>query len=107
MAFGFGVPGRDLSASDAFNLVRDLQAEPAYVILGTANTWAADVRNNVGLVNTYKLANAISPWTIGAYTNAGYPSYNLHWQQNDTTYVALLCDLKQSIIQWLICYLSS
>ncbi|PTB41834.1 hypothetical protein M441DRAFT_46943 [Trichoderma asperellum CBS 433.97] len=85
MAFGFGVAGRDLSASDAFNLVRDLQAEPAYVILGTTNNWAADVRNNNGLVNTYKLADAISPWTVGAYTDAGYLSYNFHWQQNDTT----------------------
>lgn len=90
MAFGFGVAGRDLSASDAFNLVRDLQAEPAYIILGTTNNWAADVRNNNGLVNTYKQADAISPWTIGAYNDAGYASYNFHWQQNDTTYVVML-----------------
>lgn len=65
MAFGFGVTGRDLSASDAFNLVRDLQAEAAYVILGTANNWVAEVHNNNGLINTYNLADAISPWTIG------------------------------------------
>ncbi len=84
MAFGFGIAGRNISASDAFNLVRDLKEEPSYVILGVANSWAADVRNNNGLVNAYKLADAISPWTVGAYTDAGYPSYNVHFQENDT-----------------------
>ena len=86
MAFGIGIRPA-ISESDALDLVTKLKASGTFFGLGVAQDWAGDVVNNTGHVETYKTADFISPWTIGAYLIDEYPQYYQDLQVPDFAWV--------------------
>lgn len=87
MAFGIGYTAKALSATDAEDLVNQMKSAGAYFGIGTPTNWASLVTSNSAWASALKAANLISPWTVGAYSNGGYPGYFSGTQKSDAQYV--------------------
>jgi hypothetical protein len=87
MAFGIGYTTRALSATDAENLINQMKSAGAYFGIGTPTNWASLVSSNPTWAPVMKAANLISPWTVGAYSQGGYPGYFTNTQKSDMQYV--------------------
>lgn len=86
MAFGVGFTSFKVSAADAKNLVNGMKSAETYFGIGTEIQWASLVSSNSEWAPALKAADFISPWTVGAYSYAGYPDY-FKTQQSDMQYV--------------------
>lgn len=83
MAFGIGFTSKSVSATDAENLVNQMKSAGTYFGIGTPTNWASLVNSNSAWAPAIKAANLISPWTVGAYSKAGYSSFFTNTQKSD------------------------
>jgi hypothetical protein len=90
MAFGIAYTDFALTASDAENLINQMKSAGAYFGIGTPTNWASLISSNSAWAAVLKAANLISPWTVGAYSNSGYPGYHSGTQTSDAQYVKSL-----------------
>jgi hypothetical protein len=86
MAFGVGFTSFQVSATDAKNLVSGMKSAGTYFCIGTETQWASLVTSNSDWAPALKAADFVSPWTVGAYSKAGYAGY-FKTQQSDAKYV--------------------
>jgi len=86
MAFGIAYTDFALAASDAENLINQMRSAGAYFGIGTPTNWASLISSNSAWSPVLKAANLISPWTVGAYSDGGYPEYHNGTQTSDAQY---------------------
>ncbi|KAI0199789.1 hypothetical protein F4808DRAFT_461445 [Astrocystis sublimbata] len=96
--WGLGVVST-VTADDGAAIVKALKAAGWYVILGVQQAWRSELNQDGGFGEVYRLADMIQPWTVGAYSNDGYPGFRSGQQADDASALKDL-GIDSSIVVW-------
>ncbi|MDQ2718644.1 MAG: T9SS type A sorting domain-containing protein [Bacteroidota bacterium] len=76
------------TAAIQLDLINWFKAQGCYVIIGVPTGWRTGTgASNAGWINTYKAADMISPWTVGAYIDqASTDNFKTNFLSPDLSY---------------------